>query len=49
MTPDESTQDAEQPLGTYVSMSRSVESIGSISETIVRMKDKDKKRIVDVE
>ncbi|KAL1595029.1 hypothetical protein SLS60_009714 [Paraconiothyrium brasiliense] len=48
-TPEESTEDTAGPSGTYGTMSQSVESLRSIPETIVRQKDKGKKRLVDVE
>ncbi|KAK7184581.1 hypothetical protein DPSP01_009018 [Paraphaeosphaeria sporulosa] len=49
VTPDESTEFAGQPSGTYGSMSQSVESLSSVPETIVKKKDKGKKRMVDVD
>lgn len=50
-TPDESTADAAGPssLGHYGAMAQSVESVNSVPETVVKKKDKGKKRLVDVE
>ena len=48
ITPDESTVDTAGPsLGEYGTMAQSVESLRSVPETVVRKKDKGKKRVVD--
>ncbi|KAF1979699.1 hypothetical protein BU23DRAFT_594887 [Bimuria novae-zelandiae CBS 107.79] len=50
-TPEESTADAGGPSSSkeYGTMAQSVESVDSVPETIVKKKDKGKKRLVDVE
>jgi hypothetical protein len=49
VTPEESTKDAVQTLGTYGSITQSSGSLNSVPETIVRKKDKGKKKLVDME
>ncbi|KAJ4303631.1 hypothetical protein N0V90_002532 [Kalmusia sp. IMI 367209] len=49
VTPEESTTDAGGPSSKgYGTMAQSVESLSSIPETVVRKKDKGKKRLVEV-
>ncbi|PVH99920.1 hypothetical protein DM02DRAFT_412868 [Periconia macrospinosa] len=51
-TPDESGTEIEAPSASsvgYGTLERSVESVGSVPETVVRKKNKGKKRLVDVE
>lgn len=49
VTPEESATEGIGPAGAYGTMSQSVESLNSVPETIVKKKDKGKKRYVDVE
>lgn len=52
VTPDESTAEAGGPSGSsqgYGTLDQSVESVGSVPETVVRKKDKGKKRQIEVE
>ncbi|KAF2676568.1 hypothetical protein K458DRAFT_396872 [Lentithecium fluviatile CBS 122367] len=48
-TPDESGTEVGGPSGSYGTLGQSVESVRSVPETIVRKKERGKKRVVDVE